>query len=148
MSDQHLAQLNIGHLLAPLTSPDMAEFVSLLDEINAIADADPGFVWRMTQADSDPTPFERGPGDLVLVNMSVWRDLDALGRYVYTGAHAGVMRRRREWFSRMTDMHMVLWWIPAGHVPTVAEGAERLARLAEHGPTASAFTFRTAFAAA
>ena len=145
MNAFHLAQLNVGRLLVPLASAEMDEFRALLDEINAIADRTPGFVWRMLQADTDPTPFQRNPDDVMLVNMSVWSDMESLERYVYADEHLAVMKRRREWFHKLGDAHMALWWIPAGHVPTLAEAATRLAFLTAHGPTEDAFTFKAVF---
>lgn len=144
MSAYQLAQLNIAVMKAPLDSPVMADFVDNLDRINALADGAPGFVWRLQDEDGDATAL-RPFGDDVLVNMSVWESIDALNAYVYRSDHVGVMRRRKEWFERMKEAYMVLWWIPAGHRPTAQEAAERLALLRQEGPTSNAFSFRNAF---
>lgn len=146
MSRYQLAQLNIADLKAPLDSPELRDFVDNLDRINALAESSPGFVWRLTGDGNDATSL-RPLGDNVLVNMSVWRDADALRNYVYQSAHTQIMKRRREWFTRMREAHMVLWWVPAGHVPTIAEAVARLKLLREGGATADAFTFGEAFAA-
>jgi len=146
MSRYQLAQLNIADLKAPLDSPELRDFVDNLDRINALAESSPGFVWRLTGDGNDATSL-RPLGDNVLVNMSVWRDADALRNYVYQSAHTQIMKRRREWFTRMREAHMVLWWVPAGHVPTIAEAVARLKLLRERGATADAFTFGEAFAA-
>ncbi len=141
----HLAQVNIGRARGQMTDPVMADFVARLPEINALADASPGFVWRLQTEDGDATavrPYE-DPG--VLINLSVWEDLEALRAYVYRSAHAGVMRRRREWFERFERVYVALWWVPAGHRPSVAEAVERLGHLERHGPTAVAFSFGEAF---
>jgi uncharacterized protein DUF3291 len=146
MSDYTLAQLNIGVIRGPMDSPVMAQFAASLEGINALADSSPGFIWRLQTEAGDATalrPFD-DPG--MLVNMSVWRDLDCLRQFVYQSAHAPLMRRRREWFERMTQSYMVLWWIPRGHVPSVEEAMARLTMLRERGPSAEAFTFRDAFA--
>ncbi|HYS12517.1 MAG TPA: DUF3291 domain-containing protein [Burkholderiaceae bacterium] len=144
MSKFELAQLNIAVLKAPLESPVMAEFVANLDRINAVAEAAPGFVWRLQTEEGDATAL-RPLGENVLVNMSVWRDVEALNRYVYKSAHVEVMRRRKEWFERMAQAYLVLWWVPRGHRPTIVEAKQRLDLLRADGPTPRAFTFRNAF---
>jgi heme-degrading monooxygenase HmoA len=146
MSELELAQLNIAHLKAPIDSPLLAEFVANLDRINAIAEASDGFRWRLMTDDGNATSL-RPFGDDVLVNMSVWRDLEALRNYVYHSAHAEVMKRRREWFDRISEAHVVLWWIAVGHRPSISEAASRLENLRRHGPSPAAFTFGTAFPA-
>ena len=142
----HLAQINVGRILGPIDSAVMAEFVARLDEINALADGSPGFVWRLQTEDGDATAIRPFDDDMIIITMSVWASPAALHAYVYQSAHAEVMRRRREWFSRMTDAFIALWWVPAGHRPTVAEGVARLERLRVDGPTSHAFTFRQQFA--
>ena len=146
MTAFHLAQINVGRILGPIDSSVMAEFVARLDEINALADRSPGFVWRLQTEDGDATAIRPFDDDMIIITMSVWESPAALHAYVYQGAHAEVMRRRREWFSRMTDAFIALWWVPVGHRPTVAEGVARLGRLRADGPTPHAFTFRQQFA--
>ena len=146
MSAYHLAQLNIAWMKAPLESPEMADFVANLERINALAEGSPGYVWRLQDEAGDATAI-RPVGDEVLVNMSVWEDVQSLSDYVYNSAHTEMLKRRREWFERVEQAHQVLWWVPAGHRPSVTEAAERLAHLREHGATAQAFTFCHAFAA-
>jgi hypothetical protein len=145
---KHPAQLNIGRLQAPLDDPGMAEFAGNLARINALAEASPGFVWRMQDeaignATSIPTPF--GPD--VLANMSLWEDLASLRAYVYRSEHTGFLKRRRLWFEEFDGAYMVLWWVPAGHRPSLIEAKAALDRLACHGSTAAAFTFRRPFTA-
>lgn len=139
----HLAQFNIALTRFPLDDPRMEGFTSMLDAINAIADASPGFVWRLVGEGRNNATDIRNPrlGD-GLVNMSVWESRDALWTYVYRSEHLDFLRRRNDWFERPTDEHLVLWWIPAGHIPTVDEGIDRLERLRRDGPSADAFTFR------
>jgi hypothetical protein len=141
----HLAQVNVAQLAAPLDSPRLADFVAALDPINALADDAPGFVWRLQTEDGDATAIRAFPDDRIIVNLSVWESVEALADFVYRSDHAGVMRRRREWFEPMT-VYVTLWWVEPGHVPTVAEAKERLELLEEKGPTPFAFTFRTPFA--
>ncbi|MCG2586805.1 DUF3291 domain-containing protein [Massilia sp. TS11] len=144
MSAFQLAQLNIATMKAPLDSPTMADFVGNLDRINALAEQSPGFVWRLKDEAGDATAI-RPFGDEVLINMSVWRDVASLSEFAFRSAHVEIMRRRREWFERMGEAYAVLWWVPAGHHPTAAEAAERLALLQAQGPSPQAFTFRSAF---
>lgn len=146
MSNYQLAQLNIARLLAPIDSPALADFVANLDRINELAERSPGFVWRLKDEAGDATAI-RPMGEDVIVNMSVWQDVTALKNYVYYSGHLEVMRRRREWFERMAESHMALWWVPKGHIPTVQEALQRLDTLRKNGPTVDAFTFREAFEA-
>ena len=143
--EHHLAQLNVVRLKEPLTSPSMAGFVEALDPINALADDAPGFVWRLQGSDGDATSIRAFDDDLMLVNMSVWESVEALAEYVYGGGHLAVMRRRREWATRVVGAHMCLWWVPAGSVPSVEEARTRLDHLTENGPTPYAFTFKRRF---
>ena len=148
MRSHELAQLNIGVIKGPMDSPVMADFANNLDRINALAEATPGFVWRLQTDDGDATAIRPFPNDEnMLVNMSVWRDVESLNRYVYASAHVELMRRRREWFERMDQAFMVLWWVPQGHRPIVTEAIARLEHLRAHGPGPQAFTFRHAFSA-
>ena len=141
----HLAQLNVGRLLAPLESETLAGFVAALEPINALADGHPGFIWRLQTDAGDATSIRPTEDDLFLINMSVWSSLATLRAFVYTTAHVQVLRQRRAWFEQLATSHMVLWWVPAGHIPTVDEALARLERLRREGPTPAAFTFRAPF---
>jgi heme-degrading monooxygenase HmoA len=148
MNGYHLAQINVGRFIHERGHPANADFMNGLDPVNAHADAAPGFIWRLIGDGNDATdlvPDESDPQ--LLVNMSVWRDVDALAAFVYRQSdHLAFMRRRKEWFEKI-EVFQALWWVPAGHIPSVAEGMERLAILRANGPTAQAFTFRQPFAA-
>lgn len=139
--DFHLAQFNIGRLRLPLDSAEIAGFVAEFDPVNALADAADGFVWRLQDEHGDATGF-RPYGDMVIVNYSVWTTLAALRNFVYCGRHLDMLRRRREWFARMAEHHLVMWWVPAGHIPLVPDAVARLEQLRAHGPGPEAFTFR------
>lgn len=143
----HLAQLNVATLLHPLDDPRMAPFVEMLDPVNAAADAAPGFVWRLVAEGSPDATGLRPAGEDVIVNMSVWESQEALWDFTYRSGHLEVMRGRRDWFARHVEAHLVLWWVPAGHRPTVGEALERLADLRTHGPSPRAFTFASAHTA-
>lgn len=142
-----LAQVNIGELLAPLDSEQLSGFVAALEPINALADGAPGFVWRLVGDGGADATSERIFGTDLLVNMSVWRDLESLGGFVFGGDHVAVMRQRRSWFARMSQIYVALWWVPCGVRPTVADAEERLTHLRMNGPTSYAFTFRVPFPA-
>jgi len=144
MAQYELAQLNIAVMKEPLDSPGMADFVANLDRINALAEASAGFVWRLQTEEGDATAL-RPVDEKTLVNLSVWRDVASLNAFVYRSAHVEIMRRRQQWFERMTEAFLVLWWIPKGYRPTIDEALARLTLLRGQGPTPEAFTFRQAF---
>lgn len=142
----HLAQVNTARLRAPLDTPEMADFVAQIQEINAIADDDPGFVWRLrSEGADDATSIRAFDDEQILITLTVWKSVEALSDYVYHGAHAGIMRNRRRWFERLDQSILALWWVPAGHMPTVDEAKERLAYLQQHGSTPFAFSFGKPF---
>jgi hypothetical protein len=139
-----LAQVNIGRLKAPLDSAELKPFVDGLEPVNAVADTSDGFVWRLQDDTGDATDF-RVFDEWTLVNMSVWRDTNALTAFMYQGQHRELLARRREFFERLEEAVTALWWVPAGHRPTVEEAQTRLLHLRAHGPTEYAFTLRTSF---
>jgi hypothetical protein len=143
----HLAQVNVGRLRAPVDAPETAAFMAALDPINALADAAPGFVWRLQTDDGNATSVSFNDDPMVIINMSVWESIEALSEFVYRTEHVDVIRRRAEWFHRSVEAYLALWWIPAGHLPSVEEAATRIAALRADGPTAFAFTFRERFPA-
>jgi hypothetical protein len=140
-----LAQVNVARLLAPLDSPQIAEFVALLEPINRLGDGSPGFIWRLATSEGDATAIRPFDDDMILVNLTVWDSLESLRAFAYTSNHVSVLRRRREWFERLATAHLALWWVAAGHRPSVQEAHDRLERLRRDGPTPAAFTFRTPF---
>ena len=145
MSRVHLAQLNIAKMTFAIDDPEMAGFVARLDDLNALADSAPGFVWRLQTDDGDATAIDYFGAD-TLVNMSVWQDIESLHAYVYHSAHNRVMARRRQWFERIEAAYSVMWWIEAGHIPSLEEADGRLQVLRREGPSARAFTFKQPFA--
>jgi hypothetical protein len=145
MSRYHLAQINVAELKAPLDSPQLKDFVDNLDRINALAEGAPGFVWRLKGEGNDATGL-RPMGDKIIVNYSIWRDVETLKQFVYKSAHVEILKRKREWFERMS-MPYVLWWVPAGHVPTVFEAVAKLEHLRAHGASPEAFHFGEAYSA-
>ncbi|MGI9644303.1 MAG: DUF3291 domain-containing protein [Ilumatobacteraceae bacterium] len=140
----HLAQLNVGRLHHPLDHEASAEFERALDPINALAESSPGFVWRLTDDDGQSSSYVRLPGEddpLLIVNFSIWEDLESLRHFVFKSGHASYLRRRREWFQKSEEAYHVLWWTPAGTIPTLADAGERLDRLRAHGSTPDAMSF-------
>lgn len=146
-SDFHLAQLNIARMRAPLTDPIMADFVGQLDAINALADHSQGFDWRLQTESGNATEINAFNDPGIIVNLTVWESIDSLHKYAYRSDHAGGFRNRKQWFEPMSTPSMVLWWIPAGHIPLTDEAKERLELLEKQGPTAQAFTFKVSFPA-
>jgi hypothetical protein len=143
----HLAQLNIGVPVGPREDPRMAGFYAEIDRINAVADEWPGFVWRLVDdGGADATSLRPFGGD-IMVNLSVWRDVAALREFTFRSGHLDILRRRREWFRPLGEAAAVLWWVPAGHRPSVQEAGDRLDLLRSKGATVDAFTFRETFEA-
>ena len=135
-----IAQVNMGRLAAPLDSEQLAAFVEALDPVNASADAAPGFVWRLQTGSGNATEvtgfqFDAVDGAEVILNMSVWTGIEPLAAWVFGDLHREILRRRREFFQRMTAATLALWWVPAGHLPSVAEAEERLLLLRRVGPS-------------
>lgn len=137
----HLAQINIALMKAPLNDPIMVEFADALSEVNAIADQSSGFIWRLQTASGNATDIRAYPDPKMLVNVSVWRDVESLKTYVYKSLHGEFFVRRRQWFEKYQGEHFAMWWIPANHRPTAEEGKTKLEYLALHGDSAEAFTF-------
>lgn len=141
-----LAQMNIARFFKPMDHPDMAGFVEMLDPMNHQADAAPGFVWRLTdEGSNDATSITFYDDPLQLLNMSVWDDVESLRNYVYRTEHTAMVKRRAEWAHAMESNHLVLWWVPFGHTPGIAEGDAKLKALEANGPSPAAFTFGNAF---
>jgi len=140
-----LAQINVGQLVAPSGDPRVQPFFDALDRINALAESSPGFIWRLKSESGNATDILPTQDPLFIVNMSVWSDADALFNFVYRTAHTPVMAQRKQYFARFEGAYQALWWIPAGHRPSVDEGLSRLWRLDRYGPTSDAFTFKARF---
>jgi hypothetical protein len=140
----HLVHFNLATARGGLDEPVMATFVAMLEHVNRLAGESPGFVWT-------PAGTEAGDGAVIfdnpraLANISLWRSLEELHRFVYTGVHGGAVRRKEEWFEPVDGPAYVLWWIIAGELPTIVEAKQRLERLKAEGPTAAAFTFSAPF---
>ena len=146
----HLAQLNLGLFRAHLDAPEMAEFTAALGPINAIAESTPGFVWRLQDENGGSSSYVevRGRTDpLWAPNMSVWEDFDSLQHFMYKSGHASYLRRRAEWFQKPDRPINALWWIRAGHIPTLEDAVRRLDYLTEHGPSEQGWSLSQRFPA-
>lgn len=140
-----LAEINIATFRVAMSDPVNAGFIAQLDRVNALAESAPGFVWRLVGEGNNALDIRAFDNPNVAVNMSVWEDVEALANFVYRSEeHREIMRRRREWFDRM-NFYMALWWVEAGHQPTIAEGKARLEMLSRVGPSPHAFLFNRPF---
>lgn len=144
-SEWHVAQINIATALYPADNGRMSGFYTQLDDVNALADNSSGFVWRLQSETGNATDILVGDDPLLIVNMSVWQSVEALFDFAYKSAHRNVVANRRTWFSRPAGTYQVLWWIRAGHRPSVEEGMARLKLLHVSGPGPHAFTFKERF---
>lgn len=141
----HLAQVNIAEMIAPINDPVMADFVNNLDRINTLAESSPGFVWRLKDEEGNATAIRVFDYDFLIINMSVWEDIDTLFDFTYKTAHVEILKRKKEWFHNMKQMHMAFWYVEKGHQPTPEEAKNRLKYIREHGETPYAFSFKSRF---
>jgi len=143
MSRFHLAQINIARMRGPIDDPVMAGFVARLEEINALADRSPGFVWRLQTPEGDATYLRPFDDERIIVNMSLWESVEALKDFTYRTPHAELLRQRKEWFEQFTGVFLAMWWVPKGHIPGIDEAKKRIAHLEANGPSQFAFSFRS-----
>lgn len=141
----HLAQLNVARAVAPLDDVRMADFMARLDEVNALAERSPGFVWRLKGESGNATDLAVGDDPRVIVNLTLWDSVDHLFAFTYRTDHTTVFARRFEWFERPSDPSVVMWWRAAGTLPAIDDALRRLRLLAADGPSPDAFTFRHRF---
>jgi hypothetical protein len=143
-ASHHLAQLNIGRIRYEVTDPRMAGFVDNLVFVNELAERTPGFVWRYRDSSGNATNTRPYPNDpLMAVNMSVWENIESLEKYVWQTVHKRFYGQRHEWFEKMGERYFVMWWVPTGHLPTIAEAIERLEHLKANGASDYAFAWET-----
>jgi hypothetical protein len=146
MSRYNIAQVNIGRIRAELDDPIMAGFVNRLDEINALADTSPGFVWRLKTEENNATYLRPFSDERTLLNMSVWESVETLRHFVFQTAHVELLKHRHAWFEKFAGVYAALWWVPVGHIPGIDEAKRRLTHLDKNGPSQFAFTFQSIFA--
>ncbi|MCX7299756.1 MAG: DUF3291 domain-containing protein [Rhodobacterales bacterium] len=138
----HLAELNIGRLVAPTDDPRVAEFMGALDRVNGLGKRMPGFVWMM-EGSGEPgtgnTETKIGGDPQFVSNLTVWESVETLEAFVWNTVHRQFYARKQEWFALMGEQHFVMWWVPEGHRPTLAEGLAKLKHRQEHGDSEAAF---------
>lgn len=149
-SGWELAQLNIARLREPLDSDLLKDFVANIERVNAEADRASGFIWRLKGEDGDATSIRAFEWDAngsagVTVNLSTWDSIESLRNFVFSGDHVKIMRRRFEWFHKVSEMTTFLWWVPKGHIPTTAEAEAKLLEIRRSGPTPNVFTLQICF---
>lgn len=147
MKTYHLAQVNVARAKAEMHTETMRGFMDQLDAMNHLADTSDGFIWRMVGQGGDYTSIRPFDDPLVIVNVSLWRDVGSLKNYVYKTPHMEIIRARHAWFDKMNEIQLALWWVPAGHLPTALEAREKLELVRQLGATAEAFTFAQIFPA-
>jgi hypothetical protein len=141
----HLAELNVGRLLAPTYDPRVADFMDNLDRINGLGKRMPGFVWMMEGSGEPGTGNTEAKVDgdpRYVSNLTVWEDAPSLETFVFDTVHKQFYDRRAEWFEVLGKMHFVMWWVPAGHEPTLDEALAKLDHLREHGDSGDAFGWK------
>ncbi|MCK8522928.1 DUF3291 domain-containing protein [Aquimarina sp. D1M17] len=141
----NLAQVNIAEMIAPVNDPVMADFVNNLDRINALAESSKGFVWRLKGEEGNATAIRVFEYDFLIINMSVWENMDTLFDFTYNTSHVEILKRKKEWFHNMKQMHMAFWYVEKGHIPSPKEAKMRLEYIRKHGETPYAFTFKSKF---
>lgn len=143
LKNYHLAQINIARMSGEsLEDPIMKEFKDNLDRVNELAESSEGFVWRFKDDPEQPSPFD---DPKIIINLSVWEDLKTLQAFTFKTFHADFLRRRKEWFSKMTEHHLAMWWIAPGHIPTLIEAKQKLDFMDVNGPSVEAFNFSRIF---
>jgi hypothetical protein len=147
MAGFEIAQLNVGRARGPMDGLVMADFAARLDEINALAESTPGFVWRLQGDNNNATELHYTDDPMFIVNLTVWRSIDELWAFTYSTHHNQLFKRRFEWFERSETPTTTMWWQPAGTIPDIHDALRRLRLLTEHGPTPEAFTFKQRFPA-
>lgn len=136
----HLAQLNIGKSKYALDDPRIADFMDNLDRINQLAERMPGFVWRLQDDLGNATAIKTHSfGADVIVNLSVWKSVETLEKFVWQTVHKKFYDRKVEWFKKMDSHHFVMWPVEQAHRPTLLEAKKRLDRLNAHGNSDFAF---------
>ncbi|RTZ48534.1 DUF3291 domain-containing protein (plasmid) [Chryseobacterium arthrosphaerae] len=141
-----LAQINIARMIgANIEDPIMTEFVSHLDSVNQLAEESDGFIWRLKDDDNNATGFNPLHDEQVMINLSVWKNIESLEYYTYKTFHVDFLRRRKEWFQKYGKAYYALWWIKNDEFPDIDEALKRLEYLQENGPSSYAFNFQSVF---
>ncbi|TMV91023.1 DUF3291 domain-containing protein [Thioclava sp. BHET1] len=141
----HLAELNIGRLVAEPGDPRVEAFMKALDAVNGLGKRSDGFVWMM-EGSGEPgtgnTETKIGGDPCFVANLTVWEDVASLEHFVWNTVHRAFYERRAEWFEVLGEQHFVMWWVPLGHQPSLDEALARLDDLRSNGPSERAFGWR------
>ena len=138
----YIAQVNIAKMKDTMESELMSDFVGALEEVNALAESASGFKWRLKGDDDNAMAIRVFEDNFLIINMSVWEDVESLKSFVYSGRHIDVYRKKKKWFHSMSDHHMAMWFIEKDHIPTPEEAKEKLSYMNENGESIHAFTFK------
>lgn len=162
-----VALYTFGVLRAPTGSEILTDFVAMAPLVFAEAASTDGFLGHATAARPDLAgkakfgedfgrwgiavaprfydSFAKPGEETMITTLSLWRDLDVAYRFAYGGLHRAALSRRSDWFHKPGWPGYVLWWVGDQEVPTWAEGAGRLEKLADKGPTTAGFSFTSRF---
>lgn len=141
-----LAQINVARMIGTnIEDPVMNEFVSHLDSVNQLAEKSDGFIWRLKDDENNATSFNPLNDEQVIINLSVWENIESLEHFTYKTLHVDFLRRRREWFQKYGKAHYAMWWIKNNEYPGIDEALKRLEYLQEHGSSSYAFNFQHVF---
>jgi hypothetical protein len=147
LSNQYyIVQANFGEWdLANFTPEKFQEFSSLGGQIMSHIDGS-GFVWAAgTSFYEDENVVRIFNNPAIVLNLSVWRDLDALKTFVYAGNHLIALRNSKTWFKKLDSRVYALWWIKAGDLPTIELAKVKLDLINAIGPSPDAFDFSIRF---
>lgn len=142
----HIANMNIARFRYEPDDPRLRDFVDNLEKINGLGERSPGFVWRLKDSSGNAMAIRAYEDPRIILNLSVWDSIEALGTFAYRSEHVTFFRRRAEWFDPHGDQPaLALWWLPVGEIPTAQDARMRLEHLIAHGPSPTAFTFKKRF---
>ena len=138
-----LAQINVARMIGVnIDDPIMKEFVDNLDSVNELAESSAGFVWRLKDESNNASSFNPYNDEQIIINISVWEDVDSLEQFTYKTFHTDFLKRRKEWFMKYGQAHFALWWIKENQFPTIDEAVKRLEHYQKNGPSEHAFNFK------
>ena len=151
-----LAVFTFGIFRTPADDPANQGFHDRNDKVMRIAGLSDGFIAH-SGYNGEPGPaswgvytlprfyVERGDG-WTPATLSLWRDLESLASFAYTGAHAEAMSHAHKWFQQGRSPTHAAWWVAADRTPDWADAAARHEHLHDHGPSAHAFDLAHPFA--
>lgn len=137
-----IAHISLLHLKYSLDDPRMRTLLKNLNRINQIASLSHGFIWRL-ENEKGYTILD--DNNSIMVNLSVWADIDDLLNFTYRSEHMDLFRRKNDWIQPYDKENYVLWWINRTDIPSVEIGLKRFKFLSIHGNTPFAFTFQSQF---